>query len=271
VKAKVVNRHFEDYDVYIGRGTKWGNPFIVGKDGTREEVIELYRQYARNNPVIMESLHELRGKRLGCSCKPAACHGDILLELMEVKYNHVVIGLDESYTRTGIGIAADGKLRRISSTNFKGCKNKSEKRQELKRILIQILESVQPKASLVTIICERIRLKSQKFISIDYIKSTGALMGTIVDVAAEYGVKVFSVDTRSWKAQVVGTSKGEGNGPLANKIPTLRYVAGLGFYNDIVSLNKKGEKVYNDDAADGGCIALYGFVPKNKRNLKLEE
>jgi Holliday junction resolvasome RuvABC endonuclease subunit len=271
MEAKVVNRHFEDYDIYIGRGTKWGNPFIVGKDGTREEVIELYRQYARNNPVIMESLHELRGKRLGCSCKPAACHGDILLELMEVKYNHVVIGIDESYTRTGISIAADGKLLKAGSIDFKGCKNKAEKRKELRRILIHILESVQPKATLATVICERIRLKSQKFISIDYIKSTGALVGTMVDIAAEYGVKVFSVDTRSWKAQVVGTCKGEGTSAIANKIPTLKYVIKLGFRDDIVSLNKNGEKVYNDDAADSACIALYGFVPKNKRNLKLEE
>lgn len=79
----VVNRHFEKHDVYIGRGTKWGNPFEIGRDGNREEVIRLYEIYARNNPEIMNSLHELKGKRLGCSCKPAPCHGDVLVKLIK--------------------------------------------------------------------------------------------------------------------------------------------------------------------------------------------
>jgi hypothetical protein len=187
-------------------------------------------------------------------------------------YKHIVIGLDESYTRTGIGIAADSKLLKVSSCNYKGCHNKSEKRKELKRILIQILESVQPKATLVTIICERIRtFTGGNKLRPAYLKSTGALIANIVDTAADYGVKVFSVDTRSWKAQVVGTCKGEGSSKIANKIPTIKFVMRLGFRDEIESINSKGEKVYNDDAADGGCIALYGFVPKNKRSLQLEE
>lgn len=85
MKTKVVNRHFSKYDVYIGRGTKWGNPFVIGKDGDRKEVMRLYEIYARNNPEIMESLHELKGKVLGCSCKPKECHGDILVKLIEKK------------------------------------------------------------------------------------------------------------------------------------------------------------------------------------------
>ena len=43
--CKVVNKYKEDYDVYIGRGSKWGNPYRIGEDGTREEVIEKYRLY----------------------------------------------------------------------------------------------------------------------------------------------------------------------------------------------------------------------------------
>lgn len=83
MKTKVVNRHFEDYDIYIGRGTIWGNPFKIGIDGTREEVIDLYRQYAKHNPEIMDNLYKLKGKRLGCSCKPQSCHGDVLIELLK--------------------------------------------------------------------------------------------------------------------------------------------------------------------------------------------
>jgi hypothetical protein len=81
--TRVVNRHFDKYDVYIGRGSKWGNPFIIGIDGDREEVIELYRQYILGSPKLLASLPELQGRRLGCSCKPAFCHGDILAALAD--------------------------------------------------------------------------------------------------------------------------------------------------------------------------------------------
>jgi hypothetical protein len=72
----------EKYDVFIGRPSKWGNPFIVGKDGTRSQVIEKYRKWIKHQPKLMASLHELEGKVLGCWCKPKACHGDVLLSLL---------------------------------------------------------------------------------------------------------------------------------------------------------------------------------------------
>lgn len=65
--------------VYIGRPSKWGNPFISGVDGTRSEVIEKYRQHLYSSPELMDSLHELVGKDLVCWCKPKACHGDVIL------------------------------------------------------------------------------------------------------------------------------------------------------------------------------------------------
>jgi len=73
----------DDYDLFIGRGGQWGNPFIVGVDGTRSEVIEKYRQWIKTQPQLLAQLHILRGKRLGCFCKPLACHGDVLVELCE--------------------------------------------------------------------------------------------------------------------------------------------------------------------------------------------
>ncbi len=71
------------YDVYIGRPSKWGNPFVVGRDGTREDVIKKYREYLLSNPDLMKALPELRGKVLGCWCAPLACHGDVLERLSE--------------------------------------------------------------------------------------------------------------------------------------------------------------------------------------------
>ena len=80
---KTVHCKREKYDVYIGRPSKWGNPFSIGKDGTREEVIEKYREYILNKPELLKSLPELKGKILGCWCDPKPCHGDVLIELIE--------------------------------------------------------------------------------------------------------------------------------------------------------------------------------------------
>jgi hypothetical protein len=88
--CKVVHFKKESFDVYIGRGSKWGNPFSH-KDGTtaqfkvssRPEAIESYRTWIKTQPHLMESLHELRDKTLGCWCKPQGCHGDVLKELAD--------------------------------------------------------------------------------------------------------------------------------------------------------------------------------------------
>lgn len=82
VVTTVVNIRHDAYDVYIGRGSKWGNPFIIGIDGTRAEVIEKYRDYIFNRPDLLKLLPKLKDKILGCYCKPLACHGDVLLELI---------------------------------------------------------------------------------------------------------------------------------------------------------------------------------------------
>jgi hypothetical protein len=80
--AKVVNCRSgdEDWDVYVGRPTKWGNPFKVGRDGTRDETIEMYRWWVANSSLY-DDIGELRDKDLACWCAPKACHADVLLEL----------------------------------------------------------------------------------------------------------------------------------------------------------------------------------------------
>lgn len=66
--------------VYVGRPSKWGNPYEIGKDGTREEVIELFREYLLYGGMgLKEALPELRGKNLICWCAPLPCHADVLL------------------------------------------------------------------------------------------------------------------------------------------------------------------------------------------------
>jgi len=79
----VVHVKKSDYDVYVGRPSKWGNPFVIGKDGNRDEVIEKFRNYILSKPDLIEAVKkELKGKKLGCWCKPdQACHGDVLAEI----------------------------------------------------------------------------------------------------------------------------------------------------------------------------------------------
>jgi len=78
---KVVHCKKSEYDVYIGRPSKWGNPFEIGKDGTREEVVEKYRQWIKTQPDLLKDLPELKGKILACWCAPKLCHGDVLEEM----------------------------------------------------------------------------------------------------------------------------------------------------------------------------------------------
>ena len=91
--TRVVNKYKEPYDVYIGRGSKWGNPFTHLPKGTkakyvvssREEAIDKFREYILHGEGkhLLNDLKELKGKTLGCFCKPKSCHGDILVELIE--------------------------------------------------------------------------------------------------------------------------------------------------------------------------------------------
>ena len=77
----VVHCKRSKYDVYIGRGSKWGNPFVIGKDGSRDEVIRLFASWIVGQSQLMEALPELRGKVLGCWCAPRRCHGEVLERL----------------------------------------------------------------------------------------------------------------------------------------------------------------------------------------------
>lgn len=70
------------YAKYIGRGTPFGNPFVIGKDGDRDEVCDKYEQLLTNTPsLVLRVKSELKGQHLVCFCKPKRCHGDTLLRI----------------------------------------------------------------------------------------------------------------------------------------------------------------------------------------------
>jgi len=77
----VVHNRRARFDVYIGRPSKWGNPFEIGRDGTREQVIAKYEKWLAEQPHLLAALGELRGKVLGCWCAPLACHGEVLARI----------------------------------------------------------------------------------------------------------------------------------------------------------------------------------------------
>jgi hypothetical protein len=84
---RVVHCKKEEFDVYVGRGSRWGNPYSH-KEGTlaehvvgsRSEAIQKFEEYLLSNEELMRDLPKLRGKILGCWCKPKSCHGDILIK-----------------------------------------------------------------------------------------------------------------------------------------------------------------------------------------------
>ena len=67
--------------VYIGRPSIWGNPFVIGKDGTRDEVVAKFEAYVRNKPDLLAQLPKLAGRDVVCWCAPARCHGDVLIKM----------------------------------------------------------------------------------------------------------------------------------------------------------------------------------------------
>jgi len=82
--TRIVNiRRGEQYDVYVGRGSVWGNPFKIGVHGDRETVIRLYRERLMKRPELLARVPALKGKALACYCAPLPCHGDVLVELAE--------------------------------------------------------------------------------------------------------------------------------------------------------------------------------------------
>ena len=205
-----------------------------------------------------------------------------------MKYKKIIIGIDQSYKNTGISISADGKLKKVTSLFLEKCKCNSEKRMLLKKRLTEIVARLLPRAEKVICIIERIRLRSQGFLNIDYIKSIGALNSIIVDVMYKYDIPVYSVDTRCWKAQIVGTSK-PGNPDNIwkmepEKYPTFEWLKNtypnllMSVFIDMTGSRKKKNvfeengKLWkiNDDACDSAAISLFGFYGQ-KDKLQLEK
>lgn len=91
--------------VYVGRPSKWGNPFTIGRDGNRTEVIAKYEEWIVEQPELMAAIRTLRGKNLICWCAPQRCHAEILMRIANrplTRNGWWVIGSDQS--RRGVRV-----------------------------------------------------------------------------------------------------------------------------------------------------------------------
>lgn len=218
-----------------------------------------------------------------------------------------VLGIDESYANTGMSITYGNpfygyKTIDCISINGSSMKDKNEYRTILLNEICKFLDKHKNELN-GTIGCmtvvERIRQFSRGFISIDYIKSMGALIAYIIEASSQFVMPTFSVDTRCWKSTVVGNSK-----PMINsyhvapeKYPTLDYVVKHGMkgfvFNEVSETegkkllsHKNPKNIFksasgkyvrvDDDKADSICISRFIFEAMSQgkdldKLLKLEQ
>ena len=99
--TRVVNRRKAPFDVYIGRPSVWGNPFSHMPDtlaqfrvSSREEAISRFREWFLAQPeLVARAKRELKGKVLGCWCKPSSCHGDVIAEIVDERQGEPMEGM----------------------------------------------------------------------------------------------------------------------------------------------------------------------------------
>ena len=84
---KIVNLKREENQVYIGRGSPYGNKFKIGADGNRAEVIEKFKLHLLSSPDLQDKIKKLKGKVLGCYCSPLPCHGDVIINFLKGELN----------------------------------------------------------------------------------------------------------------------------------------------------------------------------------------
>ena len=190
------------------------------------------------------------------------------------RYEQMVIGIDQSYTRCGMSIAADDRIIKVGSVDLTDTDDKTYKRKIVRDKVLSLCQRAQDRSFAPPIVVvERIRQFSKNFLSVPYIKGTGALIATIVDAAWACGVETYSINTKSWKSGILGTSKPADNdfGVPGEKWPCVEYMISQGF-EDLIKRRVEGRRrvgtfvdsdgikwEYDHDAADSAGLALSWF------------
>lgn len=189
----------------------------------------------------------------------------------------ISIGIDQSYENTGWCINKDGKPYEWGSIKPPSSYCHSERRKYIfngiNKVILKSLSEVNLNPNRVILVFERIRLRSQGFLSLNYIIKTAGLIAGIIDICYEHGIKVYSVDTRSWKSKVIGTSKplikeveitkGKNKGKI-KKIKDTKYYT-VKYVNEELNIEES-----DDNICDSICISIYPFLRNTKSGLRKE-
>lgn len=149
----------------------------------------------------------------------------------------VVLSVDQSYKRCGFAVAEDGKPLLCTSVNLAKKTSRKEKRTIVRNTVVTLANKFAPDY----VVIERVRTFSKNIIAINTIIALSQLVTAVVDASAQ---PVYSCDTRSWKAAVLGNAS-------ASKQDAINFATKFGYDVD-------------DDAADALCMALYAFTKEPK-------
>lgn len=195
---------------------------------------------------------------------------------------NAIIGIDQSYTDTGIAIAARSKILTALSLPLERCENDTVKRSSLKARLEIAIELCYQNKHEPIIYIEAVRINSGQT-TFDYIKRAGAMESVIIDLCFYKGIECRSVASNSWKAKIVGSREKVPNsiGIPPEKYKTYEYTHKLGLdeytlqecskrtRNYVKQLEDGTKLKYNDNTGDSCCIALYGCLPEETQRYNV--
>lgn len=189
-----------------------------------------------------------------------------------------VIGIDQSYTDTGIAVAADGVIQAAISLPLSSLSSDTQKRLELRTKLISCIKNCIKHDSIPEVYFEQVRINRGQT-TFNYIKHAGAMEATIIDTCAEYDVNLYSVASNAWKSAILGTRDRVPNilGIPPEKYLTYEYTSLHGYNKFTLYKASKQSRYYverdadgfpykyNDNIGDAICICLYGCLDSDKQ------
>jgi Holliday junction resolvasome RuvABC endonuclease subunit len=175
---------------------------------------------------------------------------------MDSCMGHVVLGIDQSYSKIGFAAVTKGRILRADTVDLRKLKWNSQRRLAVRALMLHWIETYKPKVIMV----ERVRLFGGSRIALGTIQQLSAMTAVIVDTAFTHqtysvramgiirkSIPVYSVDTRAWKSQILGSAK-------ADKEESLIWLGKKYKLSDGLDNN----------AGDAAAIASYAFVPEPK-------
>lgn len=190
-----------------------------------------------------------------------------------------IIGIDQSYTDTGIAIAVNGVIQTAFSVYLKGCKHDTERRMILQKRLVDCINFCEKHNYDPDVYFEQIRISGQQT-TFNYIVRAGSMVATIVDTCYQYNADCYSVTPNAWKTSILGSTKSKviGMGVDPKKALMYEYCVKKGYDKYVLQpankrtrnyikldIDNQTKLKYNDNIGDSIGIALYGSKPENEQ------